>query len=280
MEVREIKISEIKGSLCRMRLEKDYEREELLASIKECGVMESIKVKKVKGGYMNFTGNRRIDCSKELGLKTIRAEIWEGISDSEAVLMGFVENINRKDFTILEEGHAYRKLVEEYGHTVESLVKPCGKSRTRIFVLLRLVKNLTPEMEEAIREGKMTSGHGEWLLKIEDRKLREKYFRQILKGELTLNDLKYNIYRLKPDSEKTKKELLLDIVEDEYEKDPAVRKLWKKSVVLRRSRAGDKITIEFSGPRDLLDKYDVLSAPLKRAGKRFRTVAGRDTKIP
>ena len=151
MEVREIKISEILGSLCRMRLERDYEREELLASIKECGVMDPIKVKKVKGGYMNFTGNRRIDCSKELGLKTIRAEIWEGISD---------------------------------------------------------------------------------------------------------------------------------IVEDEYEKDPAVRKLWKKSVVIRRSRAGDKITIEFNGPIDLFNKYTILSAPLKGAKKRFRTVVGRNTKIP
>ena len=142
------------------------------------------------------------------------------------------------------------------------------------------MRNLTPEMEQAIKDGKMTSGHGEWLLKIEDDKLREKYFRQILEGELKLNDLKYDIYRMKPDSEKTKKELLLDIVEDEYEKDPAVPKLWKKRVVVRRSQGGDRITIEFSGPLDLLDKYDALSAPLKNAKKRFRTVIGRNAKIP
>ncbi len=170
--------------------------------------------------------------------------------------------------------------MKEYGHTVESLVKPCGKSRGRIFQLLKLVKNLTPEMKKAIIEGEMTSGHAEWLLKIEDNKLREKYFRQILKGEMNLDDLKYDIYRLKPDSEKSQKELLLDIVEDEYGKDPAIRKLWKKSVVIRRSRAGDKITIEFTGPLDLLDKYEALSEPLKNAQKRFRTVIGRNAKIP
>ena len=50
MEIKEIEISRIKGSPCRMRLERDYERDELLASIKECGVMEPIKVKKVKDG--------------------------------------------------------------------------------------------------------------------------------------------------------------------------------------------------------------------------------------
>jgi ParB family transcriptional regulator, chromosome partitioning protein len=280
MEVREIEISRIGGSLCRMRLERDYERDELLASIRECGVMEPIKVKKVGDGYLNFTGHRRLDCAKELGLARIRAEVWDDISDGEAVLMGFVENINRKDFTILEEGHAYRKLVEEYGHAPEDLVAPCGKSRTRIFLLLRLVKNLTPAMERAIREGEMTSGHGEWLLRIEDANLRERYFRQILAGEMILEELKYYIYRLKPDAEKTKKELLLDIVEDEYEKDPEVRQLWKKSVAIRRSRGGDKITIEFTGPLDLLGKLSTLAKPLKTARSRFRTVVGRNAKIP
>ncbi|MDP8214831.1 MAG: ParB N-terminal domain-containing protein [Candidatus Euphemobacter frigidus] len=53
-EVREIKISEIVGSLCRMRLEKDYEKEELMASIKRRGVMNPIKVKKTKKGCLLF----------------------------------------------------------------------------------------------------------------------------------------------------------------------------------------------------------------------------------
>ena len=58
-EVREIKISEIVGSLCRMRLEKDYEKEELMASIKRRGVMNPIKIKKTKKGYLLFAGHRR-----------------------------------------------------------------------------------------------------------------------------------------------------------------------------------------------------------------------------
>ncbi len=99
MEVKEIAISQIKGSLCKMRLEKDYEKEEMVESIGECGVMNPVKVKKVKDGYLIFTGHRRLECAKELGEKIIQAEIWEDIPDKEAVLMGFVDNINRKDFT-------------------------------------------------------------------------------------------------------------------------------------------------------------------------------------
>jgi len=80
--------------------------------------------------------------------------------------MEVVDNINRKDFTLLEEGHAYSKLIEEYGYTPDSLVKPCGKSRTRIYQLVKLVKNLTPAMKAAILADKMTTGHAAWLFKI------------------------------------------------------------------------------------------------------------------
>jgi len=188
-EVREIKISEIVGSLCRMRLEKDYEKEELMASIKRRGVMNPIKIKKTKKGYLLFAGHRRLDSSRGLGLETIPAEIWEEISDEEAVLRGFVDNINRKDFTQLEEGYAYAKLTDDFQHSVEELMKSCGKSRSRIYTLLTLVRNLTPAMKEAIIAGKMTAGHGEWLLRIEDPRLRARLFRKILAGKLDLTDL-------------------------------------------------------------------------------------------
>ncbi len=54
--VMEVPISKIKGSLCKMRLEKDYEREELLASIAKHGVTNPIKINcpvdgKGKKGY-------------------------------------------------------------------------------------------------------------------------------------------------------------------------------------------------------------------------------------
>ena len=56
MEVKEIPISMIIRSLCRMRLEYDYEYEELLASIRKSGVQVPIRVKKVKGDYRLFAG--------------------------------------------------------------------------------------------------------------------------------------------------------------------------------------------------------------------------------
>ena len=280
MEVSEIPVDKITGSLCRMRLEFDYEKEELLISIKDSGVLDPIKVKKAKGGYVLFAGHRRLDCARELGHKTIRAEVWEGITDQKAALMGFVENINRKDFTPLEEGHAYKKLIEEYGYQVDDLVKPCAKSRSRIYNLLRLIEDMTEEMKQAILDGKMSVGHALILLRVQDRKLRKKLLGEIVEGKMKLDDLEYILYRQKPDSKKNKRELLLDIVEDEYEKDPVVRKLWRQSVHIHRSQKGVKITVEVSGPMDLVEKFEALIEPVKKARKRFRDILGRDEEIP
>lgn len=269
VEVREILISKIIGSLCRMRLEYDYEQEELGMSIRECGVLNPIKVKPVKGGFKIFAGHRRLDRAKDLGYKTIKAEIWGEVSERDAALMGFVDNINRKDFALIEEGYAYQKLIEEYKYTVDDLLKSCGKSRSRIYTLLKLVTNLSPAMVKAIIDGKMSSGHGEWLLRIEDNNLRERLFREVLAGKWNLADLKYFVYRQKPDSEKKDWQLQLDIIEDICESDPGIQAIWKKELKIARSRKGLKITMKVNGPLDLLRKFETVTNPIEKSIKKF-----------
>lgn len=271
MEIKEIRISAIVGSLCRMRLEYDYEKEELLASIREYGVFNPIKVKKVKGGYEIFAGHRRLDCVKELGEKTVRAEVWEGVDDGLAALMGLVENINRKDFTPLEEGHAYIKLIRDFGRRVDDLGAPCGRHRGRVYKLVKLVERLTPEMEKAIVEGKMSAGHGLVLLKFEDPKLRQKLFAQVMKGKLSVRELEYRLARQKPDSEKGAEELKIDVIEDICEKDPAVRKMREEGAVrLNRSRRGLKITVDVTGPLDMFNKFESLINSIQLNMARFK----------
>ena len=267
IEVREIQLLEIVGSLCKMRLEEDYEKEELMASIAKHGVMNPIKVKRTKKGYMIFAGHRRLESSRALGLSTIPAEIWEDISDEEAVLRGFIDNINRKDFSQLEEATAYTRLIDEFDLSVDDLVESCGKSRSRIYTLVNVARDLTDKMKKAIIDGKMSFGHGEWLLKIEDPKLRGELFQKVLDGETDIGDLKYQVYRQKPDSEKDYDELQLDLIEDICEKDPGIQAIWKKSVTIRRSRHGIKITVESGNLPDLIKKFYTVLKPLEEEGE-------------
>lgn len=64
-----------------------------MASIARYGVINPIKVKATEKGFLIFAGHRRLDSSRELGLLTIPAEIWEDISDEEAVLRGLIDSI-------------------------------------------------------------------------------------------------------------------------------------------------------------------------------------------
>jgi len=68
-------------------------------------------------------------------------------------------------------------------------------------------------------------------------------------------------------------------VEDGYERDLDVQKLWRKSVRRHRSQQGDKIPIEFTGPMDLLEKFDTLTKAIKKTHQRFRKMLGCDAKI-
>jgi hypothetical protein len=81
---------------------------------------------------------------------------------------------------------------------------------------------------------------------------------------MDLADLKYEVYRQKPDEEKNEQELQLDIIEDICEEDATIRSMWNKSIEVRRSRKGLKITIEVDGPHDLLYKFSTISGPVKK----------------
>ena len=281
MEVKEIPIAKITGSLCRMRLEKDYEHEELLASIRKSGVQVPIRVKKVKGGYLVFAGHRRLDCARELKFKTIPAEIWEGISDREAAMKGFVENINRKDFTPLEEANAYFKLYREYKWSVEETAEYCGKNESRVYALMTLKETLPARMEKAIVEGKMSVGHAMVLLRFADKELMWKLFKEVLEEVHSVRDLEYILKRQKPDEEKNEKEKILDIAEDAFDEDKKVRKLRDEELVrIYRSRRGIKTVLDSNGPAELEEMLESLLAALRGAAPRFRKVVGSDGIIP
>ena len=70
--------------------------EDLMASIKERGVLEPILVRPVEGRYEIIAGERRFIASKKLGIKDIPC-IEMNVEDSEAMEISLIENIQRKD---------------------------------------------------------------------------------------------------------------------------------------------------------------------------------------
>ncbi len=130
--------------------------QDLVASVKEKGVLVPILVRKMKQGYEVIAGNRRLAAAKQAGLVEIPAYIVE-MNDMEAREAQIIENLHRQDIHPLDEGEAYRKLIDITvpRYEVKDLALKTGKSET--FIRQRLgLTNLSEKAKKAFRENKMS----------------------------------------------------------------------------------------------------------------------------
>lgn len=149
--------------------------EELIASIKEKGVLMPILVRVVPGGkaiYEVIAGNRRFQAAKEAGLKEVPAKIVE-MSDTEAREAQIVENLQREDIHPIDEGSAYRRLIETSRpiYKVGDVALKVGKSETYVKQRLALT-NLSEKCAKAFRAGKMSITFAVILSRLEDEKMQ------------------------------------------------------------------------------------------------------------
>ena len=80
------------------------------------------------------------------------------MSDTEALEVGLVENLQRESLEPLEEAAGYRRLINEFGHTQEQVAKALGKSRPYISNMIRLLSLPNP-VKDMLRSSQITAGH-------------------------------------------------------------------------------------------------------------------------
>lgn len=137
--------------------------DELAESIKEQGVMQPLLVRKKNNEkYEIIAGERRWQASKKAGIKNIPVLIKD-ITDSSALSMALIENMQREDLNIIEEAIGIKKLIDNFEMTHESAAKALGKSRVAVSNILRLL-NLTKQVQDYLLENKIEMGHARALL--------------------------------------------------------------------------------------------------------------------
>lgn len=119
---------------------------ELVASIKEKGILEPILVRPAGGRYQIIAGERRFRAASDAGLAEIPCVVRE-TSDAEMMELALVENLQRRDLSPFEEAEGLRTLAELYGYTHEMMAEKLGKSRSSITETLSLAV-----MPDAVRE--------------------------------------------------------------------------------------------------------------------------------
>ena len=152
--------------------------EDLAQSIKNLGIIQPITLRKEGDKFEIISGERRFRASKIAGLETVPAYI-RLVNDQELLEMALVENIQREDLDAIEIALTYQRLLEEIGMTQENLSQRIGKERSTITNSIRLLR-LNPTMQNAIRSGEISAGHGRAILSIENAESQDEFFVKIL----------------------------------------------------------------------------------------------------
>ncbi|WP_083541186.1 ParB/RepB/Spo0J family partition protein [Cruoricaptor ignavus] len=157
---------------------------DLAQSIRSLGVIQPITLRKDGDRFEIISGERRFRASKIAGLKTIPAYI-RLVNDRELLEMALVENIQREDLDPIEIALTYQRLLDEIGMTQDSLSGRVGKERSTITNSIRLLK-LSPEIQNAIRSGEISAGHGRAILSLEGEAMQRQLFQKIISEKLNV----------------------------------------------------------------------------------------------
>jgi ParB family chromosome partitioning protein len=137
--------------------------QELAASIREKGVLSPILVRPIgPDRYEIVAGERRWRAAQLAKLHDVPVVVRE-LADDQALELAIIENVQRTDLNVIEEGAAYEELITKFGRTQEDVAREVGKSRSHVANTIRLLR-LPDPVKVWIREGALTAGHARTLL--------------------------------------------------------------------------------------------------------------------
>jgi ParB family chromosome partitioning protein len=142
---------------------------ELTDSVKTHGVIQPIVVRPVKGSHDRYeiiAGERRWRAAQSAGLHEVPIVPLD-VTDSDALELAIIENVQREDLNPIEEAQGYHALADEFKRNQDDIARIVGKSRSHVANTMRLTK-LPSEVQAYIASGKLTAGHARALIGVPD----------------------------------------------------------------------------------------------------------------
>ncbi len=263
-----VEVDKIKPNPYQPRKEFDQAKlEDLAKSIRQYGVIQPLTVtrrefEKPDGGlatdYELIAGERRLRASRLAGVSQVPVIIRADYDDDKTKLeVAIIENLQREDLNPMDRANAFARLVNEFGFKHVQVAEKVGKSREYVSNTIRLL-TLTPEMQQALSEGKISEGHTRPLLMLIDRPQEQNVlFREIMQKKLTVRDTESIARRIAFDKVRKKEYLYApEILEMERELTQALG----TRVAIEPKENGGKLSIDFMGEDDLRVLFAALAS--------------------
>ncbi len=208
---------------------------ELINSIKEHGILQPLLVRPLtSGGYELVAGERRYRAAIESGLTEVPAVIRE-LSNSDALSLALIENLQREDLNPVEETEGILQLLSLHLETtveeaisllyrlnneskgkvtrnvtgketverVEKIFDSIGTMSWSSFVRNRLpLLKLPQDIKDALQEGKIAYTKASVIARVKDSEVRNSLLLETLKNNLSLSQIKERLEELQPRSSK------------------------------------------------------------------------------
>lgn len=201
--LKEVPISQVKPNPNQPRKVIDEDSLTTFAeSIKQQGVMHPITVRRIDDGtYQIIMGERRWHAARIAGLTTVPI-IERQATDSEAMVLALVENLQREDLNPYDAAVALQSLQEEHGFSQEEVASAVGKSRPTISNSIRLL-NLHKSVRELLRSGELEEGSARALLALPEQS-QPNVAQKVVKNRLSVRETE-NLVRRHNKSNVTKR---------------------------------------------------------------------------
>ncbi|MCQ2490494.1 MAG: ParB/RepB/Spo0J family partition protein [Ruminococcus sp.] len=205
----------------------------LADSIREHGVLQPILVRPISsGGYQIVAGERRWRAARMLGLDEIPVTIRE-LSDSDAMQIAIIENLQRENLNPVEEACGYSELIEKYGMTQEKVAKMVGRSRSAIANSVRMLE-LPKRVLKMLEDGQLSAGHGKALLSFDDEEMLIAIANRAADGGMTVRQVE----RLAQKSAEAS-------VENEKKSSSRIDNYFKEMEISLKERLGRKVKVDY-----------------------------------
>ena len=168
----------------------EKELNSLSESIKKYGVIQPIVLRKIGEKYEIIAGERRYKASLLAGLNKIPAIINQ-TDDNTSAEIALLENLQRKNLTVIEESQSYKKLLDR-GFTQNEIANKLGVSQSSIANKLRLL-NLPKEVQEALLYNKISERHARSLLSLNNKEKQIELLNKIINEKLTVKQTEEEI---------------------------------------------------------------------------------------
>jgi len=158
----------------------------LADSIKEVGLLSPILVRSKAQYFEIIAGERRVRALASLGIRKIPAIIKQ-VTDDEMVKISLVENIQRENLHLFDQGISFHKLYSEFGYTASEIAENTGIEKTDVVNKIKVL-NLSPVILKDIYSRDISEKHILSLLKLENEKEQLYVFNKIIEDSLTADE--------------------------------------------------------------------------------------------